>query len=398
VTTMALPGELTEKQKTSGTFSELAALDCGGKGVICSYIGPQACDSQSRQCLPTVFAIGGELQFHVSLFFRSWRAEKRGWQVIAPMRADKDVPMLFEKSGVDLLVQLLKRLTKDVLPHDVEGGRFHLIGTSNGGAAALAVAARVPDRVASLTLVTGFMPDCVKTLGPLREIRSIRLLGSKQDWTSTQLELVQKQLEDVGADPDVAVIKKATHSTIGEHIDKDQFWDWLEEARKRCAEMFPKTAPQSSAVSRVQVVASENTVAMPLRPPKLVDEEGTEATASVTKAGYECTGTRKTKASKAKAKKKACKAAETADTEDVPEANELIFVAEIDEEDGEKCKRNKAKAKKKACKAAETADTEDAPEANELTFVTESDEEDGEKCKRKKASKAKAKTESKAKM
>merc|ERR1712232_506733 len=96
-----------------------------------------------------------------------------------------------------------------------------------------------PDRFASLTVVTGFVPDGLK-LGPLKAIPSIQLLGSKDD--SKHPDLVCQRLEDAGAHAELQILKGSKHNTVGQHIDKAQFWEWLEGAQKRCAAKAPSAA------------------------------------------------------------------------------------------------------------------------------------------------------------
>lgn len=208
---MSAPGELTEKQRASGLFSDLAEIAIGPNELRCSLIAPEA-SSGPQPPLPTILAISGEEQRHVSLFFRAWRAEQRGWQVVAPARLSKDCPLLFEKKGVDLLGALVRSILKGVgcpMLRRVEGRQLHLVGTSNGGAAVLALAARLPDHIASITLVTGFVPDSLKDLRPIRRVPHIQLIGSKQD--SKTLTVVQEQLELAEAVAEVRVVKGANH-------------------------------------------------------------------------------------------------------------------------------------------------------------------------------------------
>merc|ERR1712187_162078 len=83
---------------------------------------------------------------------------------------------------------------------------------------------------ASLTVIAGFAPDGMK-LGPLKRIASMQLLGSKDD--SKHLDVVNHQLQGVGIYVTTQIFKGAKHDTVARHIDKVQFWDWLEGAHQR---------------------------------------------------------------------------------------------------------------------------------------------------------------------
>lgn len=197
-------------------------------------------DSSLARCCPTVIAVSGEEQRHVSSFFKAWRAESRGWQVLVPLRNEGYAwPYLFEPGGVEAVVRLLKSITEGstTLPYAIEGGRVHLIGSSNGGAAVLAAACLAPHLVASLTLVTGFIPDIVTDLSPLRHIGHIRLYAGSEDHLGHQIALthLRDSLFELGIDADLRIIPGAGHGSIGRSLDLDEFWFELELARTSLA-------------------------------------------------------------------------------------------------------------------------------------------------------------------
>lgn len=187
--------------------------------------------------LPTVLAISGEEQCHVSKFFRAWRAEERRWQVIVPLRQKSGTPYLFDEAGVDIVVELMRRILDDevaaLTPFRVESKKFHLVGCSNGGAAVAAVAARVPLWVASLTMVTGFAPYSLNDYKKLLTILSIRLYVGDMDEMGHHITLkdMEQEILQAGAAVDLVILAGAKHGNIGSHIDMNDFWRGLEEAR-----------------------------------------------------------------------------------------------------------------------------------------------------------------------
>jgi len=116
----------------------------------------------------------------------------------------------------------------------VEGRKFHLIGCSNGGAAVLAVAARAPHLVASLAVITGFVPKWLRNLSPLRSVPSIRLfVGDSDELGHTQaIETMKRKIERVGGSARHFVLQGAGHFNIGYYIDMPQFWQDLEALRE----------------------------------------------------------------------------------------------------------------------------------------------------------------------
>ena len=78
-------------------------------------------------------------------------AERRGYIVIAPAAPNGE---LFFEGGERIFPQFLKTALSD---YKIEGGKFHIAGPSNGGIAALHVAAENPDYFLSVTAFPGYM-------------------------------------------------------------------------------------------------------------------------------------------------------------------------------------------------------------------------------------------------
>jgi predicted peptidase len=78
-------------------------------------------------------------------------AEKRGYIVVAPAAPDGD---LFFEGGARIFPEFLKMILAD---YKIQGGKFHIAGVSNGGIAALHVAAANPQYFLSVTAFPGYM-------------------------------------------------------------------------------------------------------------------------------------------------------------------------------------------------------------------------------------------------
>jgi len=78
-------------------------------------------------------------------------AERRGYIVIAPAAPNGE---LFFEGGERIFPQFLKTALSD---YKIQGGKFHIAGPSNGGIAALHVAAENPDYFLSVTAFPGYM-------------------------------------------------------------------------------------------------------------------------------------------------------------------------------------------------------------------------------------------------
>lgn len=78
-------------------------------------------------------------------------AEKRGYIVVAPAAPGG---MLFFEEGARIVPDFLKMILED---YKIQEGKFHIVGPSNGGIAALHVAAGAPQYFLSVTAFPGYM-------------------------------------------------------------------------------------------------------------------------------------------------------------------------------------------------------------------------------------------------
>jgi predicted esterase len=105
---------------------------------------------------PGILAFGGGPQTMNTvdgILMRNFRAEaeKRGYIVIAPAAPDNG---LFFEEGARIFPEFLKMILAD---YKIQDGKFHIAGPSNGGIAALHVAALNPQYFLSVTAFPGYM-------------------------------------------------------------------------------------------------------------------------------------------------------------------------------------------------------------------------------------------------
>jgi poly(3-hydroxybutyrate) depolymerase len=105
---------------------------------------------------PAILAFGGGPQTMNtvdSVLSRNLRAEaeKRGYIVIAPAAPNDE---LFFEDGARIFPEFLKMIQAD---YKIQDNKFHIAGPSNGGIAAMHVAARNPQYFVSVTAFPGYM-------------------------------------------------------------------------------------------------------------------------------------------------------------------------------------------------------------------------------------------------
>jgi predicted esterase len=140
-----------------------AAKTVGDTDVHYKVVLPDGFDP--TKTYPAILAFGGGPQTMNTVdsilerYFRS-EAEKRGYIVIAPAAPDGD---LFFEDGDRIFPQFLQMMLKD---YKIKDEKFHIAGVSNGGIAAMHVAALNPQYFLSVTAFPGYMwqPSAAKVM------------------------------------------------------------------------------------------------------------------------------------------------------------------------------------------------------------------------------------------
>jgi len=129
--------------------AHIAGVDVQYKVVL-----PDGYDA--AKAYPAVLVLGGgpqtmdTVEHTLERNFRS-EAERRGYIVVAPAAPGGE---LFFEGGERIFPAFLKNVLRD---YRVAGGKFHVAGPSNGGIAALHVAAQNPDYFLSVTAFPGYL-------------------------------------------------------------------------------------------------------------------------------------------------------------------------------------------------------------------------------------------------
>jgi poly(3-hydroxybutyrate) depolymerase len=126
----------------------------GDTTVVYKVVLPDGYDA--AKAYPAILAFGGGPQTMNTvdtILSRNFRAEaeKRGYIVVAPAAPDGD---LFFEEGARIFPEFLKMILAD---YKIQDGKFHIAGVSNGGIAALHVAAANPEYFLSVTAFPGYM-------------------------------------------------------------------------------------------------------------------------------------------------------------------------------------------------------------------------------------------------
>ncbi len=142
-------------------------------------------------------------------FDRYWgpQASRRGWIVVSPAAPDGQI---FHRGGDTLIPALLDRIASEF---QIEGGKFHVAGWSNGGRTAFHVALTHPSRVRSLVVLPGGPPTeaDVDRLANLKGI-PVRMFAGGRDteWVQIMRD-TERQLKALGISVETTVLPGEGH-------------------------------------------------------------------------------------------------------------------------------------------------------------------------------------------
>ena len=128
--------------------------EVGGTTIHYKAVLPN--DYDPAKAYPAILAMGGGPQTMNTvdnILNRNFRAEaeQRGYIVVAPAAPDGQ---LFFQGGDRIFPEFLKMILED---YKIQDNKFHIAGVSNGGIAALHVAAANPQYFLSVTAFPGYM-------------------------------------------------------------------------------------------------------------------------------------------------------------------------------------------------------------------------------------------------
>lgn len=140
---------------------------------------------------------------------RFWEREaaKRGYIVFSPA-APSGKP--FFENGADLIPEFLRHL---LAAFRIEGGKFHVVGPSNGGVSAFVVAIRYPEFFHSLTALAGFPVEQqdFDRLDRLQNIKIAMFVGDGDLYWKEGMEKTRHRLASLGKQVYFEVIPRNGH-------------------------------------------------------------------------------------------------------------------------------------------------------------------------------------------
>jgi poly(3-hydroxybutyrate) depolymerase len=186
---------------------------------------------------PAVLALGGGPQTMNTvdnILNRNFRAEaeKRGYIVVAPAAPDGQ---LFFDEGDHIFPDFLKMILED---YKIQDDKFHIAGPSNGGIAALHVAASNPQYFLSVTAFPGYMWEpSVAKLQAISKMCVFMYVGEHDPYRwHREMEKEAEFLRSQGTVARYSVEKDQPHrlETLA-GANAGRLFDGFEETRKGCS-------------------------------------------------------------------------------------------------------------------------------------------------------------------
>lgn len=156
-------------------------------------------------------------------FWLGHELANRGWVIAVPVSPDANA--FFGKSG-DRIPQVIAHLQEDT---NIVAGKSLLVGVSNGGSSALAIASHNPENYYGVVAVPGIIKD-VETIGDFHDLPVFVRIGENDflGW-NRQLSQLKQQLSEAGARVDAKLEPGANHVFP---INWDELQPWLDSVRE----------------------------------------------------------------------------------------------------------------------------------------------------------------------
>ena len=225
ITAQAAHAELIEKSKK-----------VDGTTVHYKVVLPNGYDS--AKTYPAILALGGGPQTmdtvdRVLAGNLRPEAEKRGYIVVAPAAPDDQ---LFFEGGEHIFPQFLKMVLSD---YKIQDNKFHIAGPSNGGIAAMHVAALHPEYFLSVTAFPGYMwePSRAK-LQAISKMCVFLYVGENDPYMwHAEMKQEAEYLQSLGTVARYTVEKGQPHrmaTLAGDHAGR--LFDNFDETKKGCTQ------------------------------------------------------------------------------------------------------------------------------------------------------------------
>lgn len=205
-----------------------------GTSVHYKLVLPDGYDAANTY--PAVLVMGGGPQTMNTVdgaIERNFRgeAERRGYIVVAPAAPDGE---LFFQGGERIYPEFLDMI---LASYKIEGGKFHVAGPSNGGIAAMHVAALHPQYFFSATAFPGYLWRPTESkLRDLAEVCVFLYVGENDEYRwHDEMEREVKFLTGVGAKARYSLERGEPHrigTLAGENATR--LFDDFDEARRGC--------------------------------------------------------------------------------------------------------------------------------------------------------------------
>ena len=189
--------------------AELRSFVAGdGTNIEYAVVLPDVYEPAQNYPVMLAFPPGPQTQSMVQAGLRYWEEEgaRRGYVVVSPVAPRQG---LFFQGGSRYVPEILAEIADQF---NVEGGKVHLTGISNGGISAFQAAIEFPDLVETLTVLPGFPLNGIRALERIKDVPLIMFAGENDaSWISRMNETAD-EMRRLGGDVYYEIVPGEGHA------------------------------------------------------------------------------------------------------------------------------------------------------------------------------------------
>lgn len=211
-----LAGNLDSAAAAELTFHEMETP--GGNTVEYGLLRPENFDPDRKYRVILALPPGGQDMAMVRLGVRGWLPylAEREWIVVSPAAP---AGRLYFSGGERVLPAFMDHVLESI---PVDGGKFYLVGISNGGIGAFRAAVLYPGRFHSLTVLPGYPTGAdMDRLDRIKDIPVTMIVGGRDSGWLAKAEAAHAKLVSLGGNVRLEVVPDENHFLHERHpVDK----------------------------------------------------------------------------------------------------------------------------------------------------------------------------------
>ncbi len=202
----ALGSTLIIAQALAAEFRSFVAED--GTRIDYAVVLPEGYEAARSYPVMLAFPPGPQTQSMVRAGLQYWEEEgaRRGYVVVSPVAPRQ---ALFFQGGFRYVPEILAEIANQF---NVEGGKLHLTGISNGGISAFHAAIEFPEKVETLTVLPGYPLIDIRALERIKDVPLIMFAGENDRTWISRMNETANEMRRLGGDVHYEIVPGEGHA------------------------------------------------------------------------------------------------------------------------------------------------------------------------------------------